>query len=444
MDDSASIAGTLSPALGTGSGGQSVFSITSGNSTATANFTMFVTVSGLRPGGTYQLQIYAHDVPVKPALSVTLPPAISDRSVTSSGPPQSVLANAAFSYHLLPIAATSQKIGFGGEASFIQVGICAANASSAAVAGSAAADLAPVPPPACPTLMIASAQVTDSPYGDYTIKLTAPPQAGTYQITTIVSGNPLKESPKTVTVVLAGGSSGGTLSPAPTQTSVPVPAPAPGPSGSVPLIVPGLGSIQLLTQDQTQNGASVSFRVRDATGKPYTMLAFLAVVAPAADVVTAALDPVTFRSVPSASAGEYSVSVALTSSGRYSLLLYKCALATCVDVMPASTRGSGSVTPDMTLALAVPTGPLSPQTTTVNASTSFALNAVGSFIVTARDSNGLVSSQERDTARFAVTADHGVTGASFVDRYDGTYVCQFTPTETARYAFKVYIVSTML
>ncbi|GAQ84647.1 hypothetical protein KFL_001990015 [Klebsormidium nitens] len=106
--------------------------------------------------------------------------------------------------------------------------------------------------------------------------------------------------------------------------------------------------------------------------------------------------------------------------------------------MPATTRVSG-MAPVMTLALAVPTGPLSPQTTTVNASTSFALNTVGSFIVTARDTKGLVRSQELDAPRFSVTADHGITGASFADRWDGTYGCQFVPTETARYVFTVYI-----
>ncbi|GAQ84646.1 hypothetical protein KFL_001990010 [Klebsormidium nitens] len=268
MDDSASISGTLTPVNGTGTGGQSAFRVTSGNSTAAANFTMYVSVSGLRPGGTYQLRIYARDVQIQPTVSVTLPPAISDRSVTSSGPPQSVQANAVISYHLLPLSASSQKIGFGGEASFIQVGICAAGAESAASAssagaGSGAVESAAAAAPACPTLAIVSAQVKDSLFGDYTIALTAPPQAGTYQITTIVSGNPLKEGPKMITVVPAGGNSGGSPSPAPAPASVPVPAPAPDASGNVPLIVPGLKSIQLLTQEQTPNGASLSFRVRD-------------------------------------------------------------------------------------------------------------------------------------------------------------------------------------
>lgn len=297
---------------------------------------------------------------------------------------------------------------------FIRVSMCAA-------AGAAAASALTT----CPTLSRVAAALADNFAGDYTIFVSAPAQAGTYQVVTSVNGAPLREAAYTISVVppLANGTS-----------LAPVPAPAPAPSNVTQILT----GIQLLGQTQTLNGANLAFRYRDSKGVPTAFLQFLAVVSPAPGVVSVT-PPAQFRSFMPGS--DYNVTVALRTSGSYSLALYKCAQMSCVDVSFYVGRVNSTLTPLLTVPLVIPTGALSPQNTTVNSPTSFAQNDAGTFTVTARDLNGLIRSQERDAARFAVTADHGLTGGNFTDQQDGTYVFRFVPTEVARYTFTVYIVS---
>jgi hypothetical protein len=225
--------------------------------------------------------------------------------------------------------------------------------------------------------------------------------------------------------------------------------PAPGPSGyggdNGPKQIPGVGSIELLSETEGPTSRNFTFRFRDVSGVPAPGRSFVLLVMPGPGVMTSG-PVVPFFSTPVFTtpikpAGDYAVNVTMRTSGQYYMALYLCGGPSCQDVIYMG-RVNSSASPIVDDQLSFPAGPLSPATTTVEAAGFYAVGVSGSFKITAKDSYGLVRSQVRDANRFNVTADHRIGGVFVEDRMDGTYNVRFTPLEAASYAVTVYIVST--
>ncbi|GAQ86232.1 hypothetical protein KFL_002770090 [Klebsormidium nitens] len=222
-------------------------------------------------------------------------------------------------------------------------------------------------------------------------------------------------------------------------------APAPAPQGGRgsggddgPKVIPGLGSIDLLSERESPNAHNYSFRFRDLAGTPKPGMNFVALLTPApAPGVASSTSPYARWSVAISPPGDYNISFVMSTSGTYSLGLYVCTIPSCSDVIPSPGKLSASATPIVTDTVVFATGPLSPQTTTVYLQSAGSVGVSGFLMIVAQDENGLMRGQERDGGRFTVSADHNMTGTSLTDRLDGTYFFRFTPLEAARYTFTV-------
>lgn len=414
-DDMSSLALALTPPAGVllnPAVNATTYSIKTGTA---AVFAFKLSVSMVVPAGTYVAAPSAHGAPLNASgLTTVLGAALAFPSVTdwSQVPGLNASAGSPFSYVVQGRNGGNISLTFGGEGSAISVAMCSPARTTHTTA-------------ACPAFQQVAWTVLDYDNGNYLITVTAPPDVGTYQVQTRVNNVVLTEPVKTLNVL-----------PPP-----PPPTPAPTPPGQTNIT--GVGLFTLLNRTVTPTAHNQSFSFADVNATLQPGLAFLFLLAAPANVTS--VPPATFRSVPGPSPGLYSVNLATNYGGQYNLFVYLCGQPTCYDVMSAGNQLQTSARPILNLTESFPAGALSSFATTVDVASSIPLaNAPSVLRITAKDAQRVVRAQQREASRFKVTADHALlTSPVVVDNLDGTYDAQFVPTEVAKYAVSVLLVSTV-